>query len=347
MKRIGPDRRVIKIARALGLDAEHNAVEQIIDYCLRSIGSWPGIEKIATITELEILACKRLDLEFEEIHANEDIERLVRKYAAQGEFGFATIRSGFDKETFGTTYTRLNVTSGMSKRYVAFIDCRGEKSHRRFFTRWHEIAHLLTNPPKVGQPVNRSTIARCPVEQLMDKIAGIVGFYDPIFRRALYRHAHESLTLEQVEAIRATYCPVASFQATLIACIQRVDEPAIYVEVGIGYKKAEGEKVYSNQMSFLPDDLPESKLRVLQASPNIAARTARIRIDPHMEVPAGSLIARLFSSDCATPTIFSSSGVESLSIWKHSDGSDLGTMDVWIAAKRVGSRILAIVKPYG
>jgi hypothetical protein len=347
VKRIGPDRRVVKIARDLGLDAEHNVVEQVIDYCLRSIDSWPGIKKISTITELEHLACKRLDLELEEIHVDADIERLVRKYAAEGEYGFATIRSGFDEETFGTTYSRVNVIPGMTKRYVAFIDCRGEKYHRRFFTRWHEIAHLLTNPPKAGQPVNRSTIARCPVEQLMDKIAGIVGFYDPIFRQALNSHAHESLTLEQVETIRLTYCPVASFQATLITCIQRVDEPAIYVEVGLGYKKAEGKKVYSDQMSFLPDDLPESKLRVLQASPNTAARTARIRIDRNMEVPSGSLIARLFSNASATPTSSSSSGVESLSIWKHSDGSDLGTRDVWIAANRVGSRILAIVKPYG
>ena len=295
MKRSGTDRRVIKIARNLGLDAEHNTIEQIINYCLRIIESWPGIEKVATITELETLACERLNLEFEEIHADADIERLVRKYAAQGEFGFATIRSGFDKETFGTTYFRINVPPGTPKRYVAFIDCRGEKLYRRFFTRWHEIAHLLTNPPQASQPVNRSTIARCPVEQLMDKIAGVVGFYDPIFGQAMHRHAQESLTLDHVETIRLTYCPVASFQATLITCVQRIDEPAIYVEAGLGYKTDEGKKVYSEQMSFLPDDLPEAKLRVLQASPNAAAKAARLRIDRKMEIPPGSLIERLFS----------------------------------------------------
>jgi hypothetical protein len=91
-----------------------------------------------------------------------------------------------------------------------------------------------------------------------------------------------------------------------------------------------------HQMSFLPDDLPEAKLRVLQASPNAAAKTARLRIDRNMEVPPGSLIDRLFSQSTGPPTASRLAGVENLSVWTHSDGSNLGPRDVWIDGKRIG-----------
>jgi hypothetical protein len=130
----------------------------------------------------------------------------------------------------------------------------------------------------------------------MDKIASEVGFYDPIFRPALLKHAggNRPLAFGIVEAIRNRYCPIASFQATLIACVHRIDVPVIYVEAGMGYKNDEKEKVFTRQMTFLPDDLPEARLRILQASPNAAARASRLRIDRNMEVPQGSMIAQLF-----------------------------------------------------
>jgi len=118
----------------------------------------------------------------------------------------------------------------------------------RFFTAvWHEVARLLALPPQERYPVNRSSLRRCPVEQLMDKIAGELGFFNPIFRPALSSHLgmDKALTFDVVEAIRQRFCPIASFQANLIACVRRVDQPAIYLEAGMGYKVDELKEITS------------------------------------------------------------------------------------------------------
>ena len=53
---------------------------------------------------------------------------------------------------------RKNVADDAPDRFVAVIDCRGSKLARRFFTRWHEIAHRLTTHADQGatEPAYRS-----------------------------------------------------------------------------------------------------------------------------------------------------------------------------------------------
>ena len=103
---------------------------------------------------------------------------------------------------------------------------------RRFFTRWHEIAHRLTTHAdrRRTEPAYRSE--HDPIERLMDEIAGHVGFYGPIFDPA-FRAAHGGkalLTFETVEAVIDGGFPDASFQATLFACTRKLPTPVIYLE---------------------------------------------------------------------------------------------------------------------
>lgn len=345
MSRIESSRKVQKLARDLGLSGDGSVVDRVLEYCVGRVAAWADEDEVETLADLEGVACRRLNLEFEEIWSDDDVERLVRKYAAQGEFAFAYIRTAFDGETFGTTLIRDNVPPGV-KSYVAFIDCRGPKAHRRYFTRWHEIAHLLTSPPSHGEPVNRSPLDRCPVEQLMDKIASVVGFYDPIFEPALRRSLGPGpLSFEIVERVRYTLCPIASFQSMLIACVRRASVPAVYVEVAMGYKNDEAEKVFSKQMTFLPDDKPEARLRVRNANGNDGARRIRLRFDRNMEVPDASVLARLFAGEVDRGSSTDLSGYESLSLWQHSDGSTLGDGTVFIQARRLPTLVFALVVP--
>jgi hypothetical protein len=345
VSRIETSRKVQKIARDLGLPGDGSVVDQILDFCIARVAAWADEDEAGTLADLEAVACRRLNLEFEEIWSDNDIERLVRKYAAQGEFAFAYIRTAFDGETFGTTLIRDNVSPGV-KSYVAFIDCRGAKAHRRYFTRWHEIAHLLTSPPSPGEPVNRSPLDRCPVEQLMDKIASVVGFFDPIFGPGLERRlGTRPLSFEVVEDVRGEHCPIASFQSTLIACVRRAAVPAVYVEAALGYKKDEAEKVFSPQMTFLPDDKPEARLRIRNANGNDGARKIRLRFDRNMEVAETSVFARLFAGEVNRGSATDLSGYESLSIWQHSDGSTLGDLTVFIEARRLPNMVFGLVIP--
>lgn len=347
MTKIDSDRRIINLARKLRLNGQGSITDQIIDYCSNMISEWVRDEDVSTITRLEEIVCEKLNLEFEEIWEDEDIDRLVRKYVALGDFAFAGLTTNFDGETFGTTFKRLKSSPQEPDRYVAFIDCRGAKGQRRFFTRWHEIAHLLTLPPEDGQSVNRSSIARCPVEQLMDKIAGVIGFFDPIFHPALSGYLGRAgiLTFSEVEAVRNRFCPIASFQATLIACVRRVSQPAVYLEAGMGYKKDELEKIASQQMRMFAEDEPEARLRVYTANANDAAREMRVRFDRNMEVPEQSVVFRSFDNQTMRGSATDLEGTENLSIWKHSDGSVLGSMDIEIEARRLKDRVFALVRP--
>src|SRR5262249_33971438 len=152
---------------------------------------------------------------FEEIRADEDYDRLTQVYAREKrEFVFATMRSKFDEAdnpTFGALISRRNATADSPDRYIAVIDCRGSKLARRFFTRWHEIAHRLTPPADGGDTEPGYRSEHEPIERLMDEIAGHVGFYSPIFDPA-FRQASEGkplLSFGTVETIISESFPAA------------------------------------------------------------------------------------------------------------------------------------------
>ncbi|MCZ6654733.1 MAG: hypothetical protein O7D91_17115 [Planctomycetota bacterium] len=339
MSRLDQESEVIQLADELGVEWRVQPVQNIIRFCLKKIGKWVGeAGSVTTIADLERLVCQKLRLVFEEIWTDADLDQIVRKYVPLGEAVFATLKNEFDEETFATLVQRRNASQKAPDLYVAIIDCRGPKASRRFFTRWHEIAHLLTLTRQLQFHFHRSKNDRCPIEKLMDVIAGEVGFYDPIFAPALKTEARtrKRLSFDGVEAIRSRFCSHASLQATLFAAVGRFPTPVIYVEVGLGYKKHERALLRSSQLDLFPSPPPVAKLRVLQVTPNDAARGCGFRIDRNMRVPTGSILSKQFSS---------SEGVESLDDWCHSDGTSVGTGLIHVEARSQHERVVALIQP--
>ena len=203
MSILDTNRQIISLARKLGLRGIDGPVSQLTGYCIRRIEDLTKGVNLTSLAQLEEVVAKKLGVEFEEIWSAADIERIVTKYAVNlKDPVFASVRTHFNEDTFGTTFLRKKQSPSEPDRFVAIIDCRGAKAHRRFFTRWHEVAHLLTLPPKEGKPVNRSSIKKSPTEQLMDIIAGTVGFFDPVFSPSVERYVQQrgALTFEGVES---------------------------------------------------------------------------------------------------------------------------------------------------
>jgi len=273
-----------------------------------------------------------LNLVFEEITDDADLEELKRRYVQKGEFVFAhVVQNDLTPETFGTM-VRLKDGS-----HVAVIDCRGNKAARRFFTRWHEIAHLLVDPDCERQ-VFRSTDE--PLEKLMDQIAGHVGFYEAIFAPLLHQNLPQGgrLTFEIVEAVRQSFYPHASFQSTLFACQRRVSTPILYLEARMGY--SEGERRGLKQKPMFDDEKPEKKLRVQLAIPNDAASEMKLTARWNMRVPESSPIFTAFNSEQEEV-----SGEENLNTWTFSKGGYLMDCDVFVQARRVDQGVMATVQP--
>jgi hypothetical protein len=335
---------IIDLARQLGVGGGA-PVDGILDHCHRRIDGWVSeAGGVTGIDALEALVTWRLQMVFEEVRSDEDFDRLTEVYArGKKEFVFATMRTRFDDDanpTFGALVLRRNVTTDSPDRYIAIIDCRGSELARRFFTRWHEIAHRLTTHADGGDTEPGYRSEHDPIERMMDEIAGHVGFYAPIFDPA-FRQATEGkplLTFGTVESIISEAFPAASFQATLFACARRVTTPVVYLEAKLNHKKEVKRKMA--MPSLFDDEPPPGELRAVKVIPNKAAQDESFMIPTNMRVPPGSVIHRLFDAEPQA----SDSASENLNRWE-SKGKSLEARVVSVEGRKITDRVIAIMQP--
>lgn len=344
MSRLDAAPEILALAAELGVSAAA-PVDGILDFCRSRIDAWVTEARgVMTISQLEALVTQRLQMVFEEIRSDADFARITDQYArAKKDPVFATMRFRFDdadNPTYGTL-VRRNVGDDAPDRFVAVIDCRGSKLARRFFTRWHEIAHRLTTHARHGEPAFRSE--HDPIERLMDEIAGHVGFYGPLFE-PVFAQAHggrDLLRFETVQAVIDGGFVDASFQATLNACTRRLPTPVIYLEAAIGHKKAVRKQIEdTSPRLFEKEEQPAGELRAVKVVANDAARQEKFVIPQNMRVPEASVIHRLFGDESARD----GEGREDLGLWE-SDGRPLEGRAVAVEARRVPDRVIAVVQP--
>ena len=342
---------IADMARDLKLD-HRRPLDAIVGYCTSRIEAW--VRKAGgadTLDEVEEIVCRNLGLTLVEVWSDEQVEQVSQKYVALGEFVFAFLPQELSEDKFATVVRRENALPKAPDRYVAVIDCRGSKSARRFFTRWHEIAHILTEVVQPELPFQRfrSSSEADPVERLMDHIAGEVGFYDPIFRPALAAEikADGRLTFEAVERVRTAICPSASYQATLIACSNRAPTPVINLNAAKGYKKSEETQIGSRQMGLFPRPAPVAKLRVQRSVPNVAAKKAGFAVHPNMQIPERSIISKHFEDTVDLDTSLAVAGVEEFSNWRCSNGTVCGHGKIYVEARKVSGTVMALLQPKG
>jgi hypothetical protein len=333
----------MQLACELGIaDWQDQPVEKIIAYCAKKIAGWIKPFKTATdIDAIQRIVCAKLGLVFEEFCTAEELENIIEKYTDLGDGAFSGLRDDFTPDTFATLMKRANPDPRAHDQYVAVIDCRGDKEARRSFSRWHEIAHLLTLRRQLQFPYHRSTTNKDSMERLMDVIAGEIGFYPPLFTPLLRKESKKTggLNFDAVERVRRQFYPNASFHSTLIACAKQCDQPVICLEVGMCLRNEEQAQISSKQRELFELKLPTEKLRVLNAVPNKAGRARKLRIDFHMEVPKESVVYRAFYSPAGSTV----HATEKLDCWTHSDGTTLPATGVDIEARRVGDVVIALV----
>lgn len=338
MTRLAEELDVLALAEELGIEEKGDALEAIVGYCLDKVGAWLNDDgPVSNIAELESLVARRLGMVFEEVESDADLERVIRKYTAMGEGVFAALKDDLDSTTFGVTIRRSKAAPNASDRLVAVIDCRGEKGARRFFTRWHEIAHFLAANKPTKKRVYRSTDIE-PLERVMDEIAARVGFYESIFGPIVdAQMTDRHLSFSVVDRVRANGFGQASYQSTLFACLRRFGRPAIYVEAVLAHKVEDQRDI--RQGRLFADTIPVPQLRAVTTIPNPAAKD-KLFIVPRMRIPPSSIIHALFQNGHGEDA----SGAENLKTWEHSGGKRLADKKVWIEAKKIRDRVIAIVQ---
>jgi len=216
------------------------------------------------------------------------------------------------------------------------IDCRGDKRFKSYFTKWHELAHLLTLTPQMRLVFRRSHSRENsddPEEKLMDVLASSMGFL-PDF---LPNGASGELSFEGIGRIKKEFCPDASVQAATIGIVKAFPSPCVLVDAQMAFKK--DQLAVASQTGFGFRDDPSPTLRAVHTTVNSSAREAGLQFLKNWRVPAQSVIAHVFDSGGYAEA------EEDLSWWCASGGKRLAALPVRIKAKKTGESVQALVMP--
>lgn len=222
-------------------------------------------------------------------------------------------------------------------QFVSVIDCRGDKAFRCYFSKWHELAHLLTLTPQMRLVFRRthvSTVDQDPEEALMDVIAGEMGF----LRDFLPGDTGNDISFDSIQQIREEYCPNASAQAATIGIVKALPLPCILLEAKMALRKDEAASALQMGLG-IGEARPTPALRAVHVTVNGAAREAGIRLHKNWRVPEQSIVSRVFNEGGR------SRSTEDLSWWVTSSGSRLDPCPVAVEAKKSRDSVRALLIP--
>ena len=275
-----------------------------------------------------------LDVEFVEIHSDEDLADLVRRIPPESEPALVRVRAELRDGTDAITIRRLS-PQPWDRRYLAVINCRGAHHYRRYFTKWHELSHRLVDGEQLTFAFRQTTTDRKePGETLVDKVAAELAFFPDIVAPQAEKHLRETgTTFESIDALRLAVAPEASRHATALALIKHSDRPAWLLRCAVSLKLSETRR--ASRQNGRTEATP--KLRVIEVSPNNEAFRSHIRIHKWMRVPESSLVTRTQKSR------LSQTGNERLEEWTTSSGGPIGSGQLSVDTQVTGGEVLALV----
>jgi hypothetical protein len=329
--------KIRALANDLGVKPSSDPIREIVRFCERRVRRFlRDFPECATLTQLLEICASKLGTKFEEIHSDDQLQEVRGRYLRQGEKAFAGLPDELSSHVFGITFKRLS-RKAWELPYVSVIDCRGEKKFRSYYTKWHELGHLLVLTDQMRLAFCRTHFGlddRDPEEALVDIVAGAFGFLPDMVRPLATREP----SFEQIEDIRAQLCPEASRQSSLIGIVKAWPSPCIFLQAKMALKRGERRALAQGTLGF--HEGPKEALRAVQITPNEAARDENFAIFPNMRIPERSIIYRAFAGEA-----IDDGAVEDLSWWESSDGSRLPSTKVFVQVQNTREGVFALVAP--
>jgi hypothetical protein len=334
MSRLDTKPQIGKLASDLGLKGSTKPVSEIVHYVRLRIRTITKKYNCRSLAALLIAAAAEAGTVFREVHRDQDLDEIIEEFVPKGETIFANLRNELRDQDYAITLKRRHAAP-WEPPFVSIIDCRGDKIYAAYFSKWHELAHLLTLTPQMRLVFRRTHAAahHDPEEALMDVIAGDLGFW-PDF---LKPQEQQEISFEFIERIRAEFCPQASYQASLIGIVKALPQPCILLEAELRLKKSEESSMA--QMRFHDSPGPTPSLRAIHVTMNQAARDAGILMHPNWRVPENCAINHAFEQGEY------SEATENLDWWVTSNGSQLTSCTVRVKAKPSMGSVTALIIP--
>jgi hypothetical protein len=317
--------QIARLAMDLRLQSSGDPVAAIVAFCNKRVQGFLREFRSSTLSELLSATAARLETLFVEIHDESDLDRVRQEYVALGEVAFATLREQLKPDVYAITFKRTHPREG-DRRFVSVIDCRGEKAWRSYFSKWHELAHLLTLTTQARLIFRRTHTdpdVKDPEEVLMDIIAGDVAFFPELVRP----HVQGEISFEAIASLKEGLCPEASRQASTIGFVKAWPTPCILIEARLALR--DGERRLLPQGSFDFRTPPTPVLRAVHVTANAAAERVGALIPRNMRIPAQSVIALVFADG-----VTALEAQEDLAWWESSSGRALLPRRVTVKARR-------------
>ena len=325
------------LASDLGIKPSGDPTREIVRFCekrvRRFLRDFPDCE---TLSQLLDISASKLGTRFEEIRSDDQLDEVRARYLRQGEKAFASLHDELSSNVFGVTFKRLS-RKAWELPYVSVIDCRGEKQFRSYYTKWHELGHLLILTDQMRLAFRRTHFGldeKDAEEALVDVIAGAFGFLPDL----VTPHAKGEPSFEQFETIRMKVCPEASQQSSIIGIARAWPTPCILLQAQMALKRGEHRELTQGTFGF--QEKPKEVLRAVQITSNDAARSANLVIFPNMRIPERSLIHKVFAGNN-----LDGQATEDLSWWESSDGSRLPSAKVLVQVRSVWGGVRALITP--
>lgn len=320
-----------QIARDLHIPDSEDCLRDLRDHAIQTVREMLREWSLETIEDLRRLVADRLSLKIEFIRSDEDVSRLASEY----QHFFLRFRQILDAEFISGDTEGLLVDNPSPKkggrRYLAIIDARGSRAARAYFTAWHEVAHLLLCPPKqmmlegFRRTPSDALKRKDPLESAVDHIAGLLAFWEPLFKPALLDTSAGNLTFGAVETATGIVAPGASLYAATLAAIRLWEGPAIFLTAE--------EATKTDGTGFA--------LRLQTVIPNELARPLNLRIRKSMRVPITSSLFQAFEENLGLER----SAAENQGMWEVSGHGNLPPLSWRIQALRRGPAVYGILKP--
>lgn len=327
--------KIWDIASALQLPLNGSPADAILKFCeQRAATMLADFPDCATPSDLLDIMAAILGTTFEVVRSDEELAAVQRRFVQSGEFGFASLDKELHGDVYGVTYRRMTALTG-ERAFVSVIDCRGDKGLRSYFTKWHEIGHLLIltdQQRSIYKRTHASASNKDPEETLVDLIAGHMGFFPQFFLPEI----GTDVTFADVDRIRGKLCPEASFLSSAIAYAKHHGQPCLLIDAKLALKKEQEVGLLQGSFGFY--DPPVPKLRVQSVVPSNNARQHGLYIPKNYRVPESSVIHLVHNGERDR-----AAALECLSLWVSSDGKCLGPKAIQIEVCKSFDSVLALI----
>lgn len=327
---------IAKLARELECESANNPVEAILDHCRQRVRSLLRDYPVATLTELLDVVAADVDTKFVEVHNNQELKDVRNYFFKRGENGFARLNEELGPKALAITFRRLRPGKG-EPAYISVVDARGEKLFRVYFSKFHEVAHLLTltDPNRLKFCRTHEAVDYAlPEEVLMEEIAAELGFFPDIVER----HAEGPISFEKIRLVRDRLCKNASWYSSVVNLSKRWPTPGVLIEVGPDEadwmdQGRSGAPISAQSNSIV--------LRVVRSTPSFVPHALGTIVRSGTRIPKTSIIHQVF----ADPSTREMTADENLRGWTDDRGRRLPTLPIRIHVKKEKHRFWALLIP--